>query len=92
MELQLSNNLRALRKERGLTQQQLRHAKTLAERFDAAPNYHFSEIYFYHGTEDAFAYDDLGQTAMSIITAFIEQDGENRVLLPLWEEICHEEE
>lgn len=68
----------------------LRRAKALAERFDAAPNYVFSEVYFYHGAETGAVYDDMGDTAMDIILNFIHKEPSNRKLLPIWEEICNE--
>ncbi len=69
----------------------LRQARFLAKRFDAAPSYDVAEIYFYHGSESAaFAYDDMGDTAMDVILNFLKDDAPGKDLMPLWEELCHE--
>ncbi len=70
----------------------LRKAKALAERFDREPNYDVRNIYFYYGSENARAYDDMGETAGDVIFNSWKQDESETLLRPLWEELCHEEE
>ncbi len=67
----------------------LGNAKTMAQRFDSAPSYDFSNIRHYAGTETARTYDDMGETALDVIENFL--SGEiGQALKPLWEEICNE--
>lgn len=69
----------------------LKQAKQIAERFDASPNYRAGEGKFYHGIENARAFDDTGETAMDVIENYICKEENGRILKPIWEEICHEE-
>ena len=70
----------------------LTKAKRSAERFDAAPEYHTGVgLKFYHGSENAANYDDMGETAMDMIKNYMADDAEGKNLRPLWEKICSEE-
>lgn len=66
----------------------LRKAKEAADKFDAAPEYHISVgMKFYHGSEDATSYDDMGGTALEMIGRVLADDQAGQNLLPLWEKI-----
>lgn len=67
----------------------LKQARTLAMRFDAAPNYGTDGILYYHG-KDARAYDDFGQTAMAAIENCMANDETGPHLLTIWEKIQSE--
>ncbi len=68
----------------------LRLALDLAERFDSAPNYKISSLYFYYGWEDQAAFDKLGDTAKDVIINYINENSFAKALLPVWEEIYSE--
>ncbi len=68
----------------------LKRAKAVAARFDASPTYVFTGAYFYYGSKNAVAYDDLGGSAEDIILNFIYKNPQGKQLLPLWEEIRNE--
>ena len=43
-------------------------AKESAQKYDAAPEYRIPVgMKFYHGSDDAIAHDDMGETAMDMI-------------------------
>lgn len=70
--------------------QSLIHAKEQAERFDLAPDYSMNHLRFYEDGSEAFAYDDMGETARDGIERFIadiEQADQGHKLQELWEEI-----
>ena len=65
-------------------------AKEQAERFDRAPDYSMHNLRFYEDGSEAFAYDDMGETARDGIERFIadiEQAEQSHKLQELWEEI-----
>ncbi len=77
--------------DRKAAKEYLRQAKVLAKRFDAAPSYDVAEVYFYHKSESAaFAYDDMGDTAMDVILNFIKDNAPGKDLIPIWEALCNE--
>ena len=66
-------------------------ARDAAQRFDACPEYRTAlGMKFYHGSDRATAYDDMGETAMSIIENHLADEEIGRCLLPVWEKICTE--
>lgn len=69
----------------------LKQAKASAEKFDAAPDYSMSGMRFYHGSPDARAYDDFGDTALEGIGRFLEDDEAAPHLRPIWKRILEEE-
>lgn len=69
----------------------LKKAYEIALSFDAEPIYSMKNQKFYHGTDEARAYDDFGDTAVDSIVNLINTQEICRPLLPLWEEICNEE-
>ncbi|MBO5109665.1 MAG: helix-turn-helix domain-containing protein [Clostridia bacterium] len=76
-------------REEALTR--LRDAKTRAEAFDRAPEYHVNVgLTYYYGDGSEMGYDDLGKTAMDSIEQFITEGRAGACLAPLWEEILHE--
>lgn len=80
------------RGDRAAAEMNLKQAKLLAERFDASPNYRAGEGKFYHGIENARAFDDTGETAVDVIVNYICKEKGGRVLEKVWEEICDERE
>lgn len=67
-------------------------AKKSALKFDAAPDYRTgSGLKFYHGSENATAYDDMGDTAMDMIERYMADEVEGKYLRPLWAKICAEQ-
>lgn len=69
----------------------LSKAKNAAERFDAAPQYHIPVgMKFYHGSENATSYDDMGGSALEMIGRVVSEDQAGQNLLPLWEKLCDE--
>ncbi len=67
-------------------------AKQTAERFDAAPEYHAGVgLKFYHGSDAAMCYDDMGATAMDMIDRYMSDEVEGKNLRPLWAKIRAEE-
>lgn len=42
---------------------------------------------FYHSSEAAMSYDDMGETAMAMIENYIADDVKSKNLRPLWEKI-----
>lgn len=71
--------------------QYLKQAKASAEKFDSAPDYSMAGMRFYHGSPDARAYDDFGDTALEGIGRFIEDDEAAPHLRPIWKRILEEE-
>lgn len=65
---------------------QLRRAKAIAERFDAAPDYTMAHVRFYHGPESARVQDDMGERAIDVILGFL-ADAVGADLRPIWKEI-----
>ena len=66
-------------------------ARDAAQRFDASPEYRtFIGMKFYHGSERATSYDDMGETAMSIIENHLAAEEIGAYLRPIWEKICAE--
>ena len=61
-------------------------AKTMAEKFDQAPNYEADSVRFVSMKLRATAFDDLGATALDCILNSIEEFN-NKTLSALWEEI-----
>ena len=69
----------------------LRRAWETAERFDAAPDYGVTAIYFCCGDPLPAAFDDIGETAVRGVERFIKENEETApVLWPLWEGWSHE--
>lgn len=63
-----------------------------ARKFDAAPEYRtMVGLKYYHGSENATSYDDMGNTAMSVIENHLAEDDIGPYLLPVWERIQAEE-
>ncbi len=70
----------------------LRKAYALALRFDASPVYDMRNQKFYHGDEDARAYDSYGDTAVDAIINIINDNHDVKAQLnKIWEEIRNEE-
>lgn len=69
----------------------LKAAKQAAEKFDSAPDYSMAGMRFYHGSPDARAYDDFGDTALEGIGRFLEDDEAAPHLRPIWKRILEEE-
>ena len=69
----------------------LRRAGELALHFDEAPEYHFNNVRFYHGTGEETACDDFGRTAMEGIENWLKEVEEKGELTGLWEEWKHEQ-
>lgn len=68
----------------------LKEAKSMALRFDSAPNYTMSGVKFYHG-KDGTAFDDFGDTAMAGIEKFLADDEAVPHLRPFWEMLKQED-
>lgn len=63
-------------------------ARDAARRFDAAPEYRTGAgLKFYHGSESAASYDDMGDTAMEMIERYMADDVAGKNLRPIWERI-----
>lgn len=70
----------------------LMKAKESALKFDAAPEYRIRVgMKFYHGNDNAIAYDDMGKTAMDMIGMFLADDEAGQNLRPVWKKICEEQ-
>lgn len=67
----------------------LRKAKAIAQRFDAAPNYDAANVRFVTSAEPATAFDDIGQTAMLGIENMVQQSGVQE-LSALWRAVSDE--
>lgn len=67
----------------------LRQAKTVAERFDADPNYIASNVRFVLLERQATFYDDFGDTALDGLEHLLIECSNDK-LSELWEEIKHE--
>lgn len=67
----------------------LRRAKEVALRFDAAPSYDAASVRFVAFSKPATAFDDIGQTALLGVENMIEQSGKQD-LLKLWWEVRDE--
>lgn len=69
----------------------LKKARDTARRFDAAPNYRTGAgLKFYHGSEKATSYDDMGETAVDMIVGYMADDVAGKNLGTLWEKIRDE--
>ena len=67
-------------------------ARDSARRFDSSPEYRtMVGMKFYHGSERSTAYDDMGETAMSVIENHLADEEIGAHLRPIWEKICAEE-
>lgn len=81
-----------LRGNRQAAHDWLRRARDSARKFDAAPDYRTGAgMKFYHGSEKATAYDDMGDTAKEMIERYMTSEYAGKNLRPIWEEICSEE-
>ena len=70
----------------------LLQAKASALKFDAAPEYRTGAgLKFYHGSENAFSYDDMGGTALGMIENILSDDELGHNLRPIWAKIQAEE-
>ncbi len=68
----------------------LREAKRSALKFDEAPQYRTAYgMKYYHGSEKAMSYDDMGETGMAMIENFL-VDEAGKELRPLWAKIRSE--
>lgn len=66
-------------------------ARDAAQRFDACPEYRSNVgMKFYHGSERATSYDDMGETAMSIIENHLADEEIGGHLRPIWQKIQSE--
>lgn len=66
----------------------LKRAWESARRFDAAPDYRTGTgMKFYHGSEKATSYDDMGDTAMEMIERYMTGGRVGKNLHPFWIEI-----
>lgn len=66
-------------------------ARAMAAKFDAAPDYSMKNLRFYHGTEEATAYDDMGQTAMEgVLKAFGDDPKVTPRLTELWQALAED--
>jgi len=82
----------ALRGNEAGARQWLLKARASALKFDAAPDYRAGTgLKFYHGSENATSYDDMGGTALGMIEAILSDDEAGQELRPIWEKICTEE-
>ena len=103
MKMMLAENIRASRKERSLTQEQLSEAlggdeardtlikaRELAAFFDASPSYDESAIRFVGRVEGDSAHDDMGATATEAVGHTVAQF-ENEELTALWKSITEQE-
>ena len=64
-------------------------ARDAAQRFDASPEHRTSiGMKFYHGSERSTSYDDMGETAMSIIENHLADEEIGAHLRPIWDKIC----
>lgn len=70
----------------------LRRALESARKFDLSPEYRAGTgLKFYHGSENATSYDDMGSTAMEMIERYITDELAGKNLRPIWERIQAEE-
>ncbi len=66
----------------------LRAAKTLAERFDEAPDYHIYNVRFFHSETPLTGFDDFGDTTMRGVERVLREDKDApEALLNLWHEL-----
>ena len=68
----------------------LRHAKEIAENFDASPTYEVNSILFVVHGEGAGVYDDIGATAAEGIRRTIESIADEE-LSAIWKEMTENE-
>lgn len=67
-------------------------ARDSARRFDASPEYRtMVGMKFYHGSERSTSYDDMGETALSVIENHLADEEIGEHLRPIWEKISAEE-
>lgn len=67
-------------------------ARDSARRFDASPEYRtMVGMKFYHGSERSTSYDDMGETALSVIENRLADEEIGEHLRPIWEKISAEE-
>lgn len=70
----------------------LKKARDSAGKFDASPEYRNSVgMKFYHGSERSTSYDDMGDSAMSVIENHLADETVGKCLSPLWDAIRAEE-
>lgn len=70
----------------------MREAYKAAMLFDTSPTSNFENIKFCIGdTQNATAYDDLGESAVSSVVEQITKEGKDRRLLAVWKKIVEEE-
>lgn len=63
-------------------------ARDTARKFDASPDYRTGAgMKFYHGSEKATAYDDMGDTAMEMVERYMKDEFVGKNLRPIWEAI-----
>lgn len=66
-------------------------AKATALKFDADPQYQSAHgMKFFHGNSQATSYDDMGETAISVIDNYMGDDTTGKNLRPLWAKISKE--
>lgn len=79
----------ACRDDRSGALRWLAQARDHAHRFDTNPEHRIHVgMKFYHGRTSATAYDDMGETAMSIIKNHLADEELGPVLRPLWDALC----
>lgn len=84
--------VRLLQKDEAGAERWLREAKRTALRFDAAPQYRSAYgMKYYHSSETAMSYDDMGETGMAMIENYMAEDVTTRNLRPLWAKIQGED-
>ncbi len=85
-------NLSLLLGEREKVEPYLRSAYEVATAFDAEPTYKIRNIKFCVGEfEKTTAYDDLGESAISLVVKQITQENRDAQLFSIWEKITQEE-
>ena len=84
-------DIEAIRGNGQLAYDWLAKAKESAMRFDASPEYNASVgLKFYHGSDKAISYDDMGKSAMSIIENHLNDKNIAQRLQCVWEKVCTE--
>lgn len=77
-----------LRENRQAARDWLIRARDSARKFDAAPDYRTGVgMKFYHGSEKATSYDDMGDSAMEMIERYMTGNRIGKNLNPIWIEI-----
>ncbi len=63
-------------------------ARDTAQKFDASPEYRAGAgLKFYHGSDKATSYDDMGETAIQMIERYMADRVEGKRLRPIWAKI-----